>query len=236
MFLIGLKSFNWKYFFLLLWIDVKANGYCTSHDMCFPLMKWITKTLHPSAPSLAPLANFTSCCGPSVKKFAHPSSRILLSMPAYMASKELLCTKVLCAYDTVPGSAVVLLLDPEGGHTKAVSVTSALHKEDRIALDRCNLSTNCCLPSSLLHPADHGWRGHHRREDGSSLGNLCQGLFPRSLPNRLRSWSTQWGFGFFLLSRSFWWPLTQRCWPSLEVVTRPWAITTCSPRCFHLKR
>lgn len=73
-------------------------------------------------------------------------------MPAYMASKGLLCTKVLCAYDTVPGSAVVLLLDPESGHTKAVSVTSGLHNNsaDRIALDRCDLSTNYCLLSSHI--------------------------------------------------------------------------------------
>lgn len=50
----------------------------------------------------------------------HKHNGILLCMPAYMASKGLLCTKVLCAYDTVPGSAVVLLLDPESGHTKAI--------------------------------------------------------------------------------------------------------------------
>lgn len=66
---------------------------------------------------------------PTIQIFFPPvSSRVLLCMPAYMASRGLLCTKVLCAYDTVPGSAVVMLLDPESGHTKAVSVISPLHK------------------------------------------------------------------------------------------------------------
>lgn len=72
-------------------------------------------------------------------------------MPAYMASRGLLCTKVLCAYDTVPGSAVVMLLDPESGHTKAVSVISLLHNlsSDTIALIRWHFHPNYCHVSVL---------------------------------------------------------------------------------------
>lgn len=67
-------------------------------------------------------------------------------MPAFMASRGLLCTKVLCTYDTVPGSSVVMLLDPESGRTKAVSVISLLHNH---SADRITLALNYCHVSVL---------------------------------------------------------------------------------------
>lgn len=87
---------------------------------------------------------------PPIQK-SHLCSRVLLSMPAYMASRGLLCTKVLCAYDTVPGSAVVMLIDPESGHTKAVSVTSLPHHQsaDRAAFVRWHSPANYCHGSVL---------------------------------------------------------------------------------------
>lgn len=52
----------------------------------------------------------------------------MLSMPTYMENKGVLCTKVVCFYKRAAGStlpavqATVLLLDPQYGNVKAVSV------------------------------------------------------------------------------------------------------------------
>lgn len=121
-----------------------------------------------------------------------------MSMPSYMASRGLLCTKVLCYYDAKPVSALVMLLDPEDGHTKAVSVTPA-HA-------RCSLWTlwmDVTHLSTRLRPAGHERRGHHGREDGGSLGHLCQGWWPLArVFIKLRCWSEEvmnMNFSFFVL-------------------------------------
>lgn len=41
----------------------------------FSLMRWITKTLHPSSPGSTLLWNLRTLCGPRVKMFAHPCHR-----------------------------------------------------------------------------------------------------------------------------------------------------------------
>lgn len=52
----------------------------------------------------------------------------MLSMPTYMENKGVLCTKLVCFYNRAAGStlpavqAAVMLLDPEYGNVKAVSV------------------------------------------------------------------------------------------------------------------
>lgn len=59
----------------------------------------------------------------------------MLSMPTYMENKGVLCTKLVCFYNRAAGStlpavqAAVMLLDPEYGNVKAVSVktTSQTH-------------------------------------------------------------------------------------------------------------
>lgn len=57
--------------FVIFAVDIKAYIFYMSHDIFFPLVVWLTKTLNPSMLASVPLANFSTHLAPPAKKLDH---------------------------------------------------------------------------------------------------------------------------------------------------------------------